>query len=473
MRFLNRKAESGRLDALVARRAAGLVAVWGRRRVGKTRLLTEWCGRHGGVYTVADQSAEAVQRRYFAEAVAARLPHFDEAEYSGWLPLLRRLSRDARAANWRGPLVFDEFPYLVAAAPALPSILQNWIDQEAAAGGLLVAIAGSSQRMMQGMVLDAAAPLYGRALEALELRPLPAMWIGQALGLTDAMQMLQAYTVWGGIPRYWELAEACGANLDRAVNRLVLDPLGPLHREPDRLLLEEMPPAASLRPLLDVIGSGAHRLSEIAGRLNLPATALSRPLSRLLNLGLVQREIPFGESEKTTRRALYRMSDPFFRFWFHVVAPHRAALASADAASRLVVWTRLREGLFAETWEALCRSAVPRLPALFGQPGLSPWLPACRWWRGSQPECDVVSCTADRECALIGEVKWSAIPVEDARLEQMARNVLNRPLPPGLPQEVIRVVFVPQTASGLSVTRHGVRVVDANAVLGQFSEGEE
>jgi len=63
MKFLDRKHELGRLDALALRRAAGLVALWGRRRVGKTRLLSEWCRRHDGVYTVADQSSATVQRR--------------------------------------------------------------------------------------------------------------------------------------------------------------------------------------------------------------------------------------------------------------------------------------------------------------------------------------------------------------------------------------------------------------------------
>ncbi|MDO8835028.1 MAG: ATP-binding protein, partial [Vicinamibacterales bacterium] len=351
MEFLDRRNELDRLDALVARSAAGLVAVWGRRRVGKTRLLTEWCNRHDGVYSVADQSAEPIQRRYFADAIAARLPGFSETEYPGWLPLLRRLSRDARAANWRGPLVFDEFPCLVSSSPTLPSILQNWIDQESSARGLLVAIAGSSQRMMQGMVLDASAPLYGRALEALPLQPLPAGWIGRALGLEQAADAVRAYAVWGGIPRYWELAEPYHASLDQAVERLVLDPIGPLHREPDRLLLEEMPSAAVLRPLLDVIGSGAHRLSEIAGRLGQAATSISRPMSRLVDLGLVQRETPFGESEKSSRRTIYRIADPFFRFWFRVVAPHRATLARAPHEARLALWQRLRGALEAETWE--------------------------------------------------------------------------------------------------------------------------
>jgi uncharacterized protein len=466
MRFLDRRNELARLDALVARGAAGLVAVWGRRRVGKTRLLTEWCHRHGGVYTVADQSAEPVQRRYFAEALAGTLPGFSETEYPGWLPLLRRLSRDARGAGWRGPLVFDEFPCLVASSPTLPSLLQNWIDKEASESGLLVAIAGSSQRMMQGMVLDASAPLYGRAVEALPLEPLPAGWIAQALGLTDAPSAVKAYAAWGGIPRYWELAEPFGDDLDGAVKAVVLDPLGPLHREPDRLLLEELPPAAALRPLLDVIGSGAHRLSEIAARLGQPATSLSRPMGRLVDLGLVQRETPFGESETSTRRSIYRIGDPFFRLWFHVVAPHRAMLASAPSVARLALWKRLQPALVAETWETLCRAALPSLPGLEEAGNAEcAWLPGRRWWRGNDPEWDVVSRATDGHAFLAGEVKWSARPIGERELERLASELLARPLPPGLPAHTQRALFVPAIGLNARDARRGVRVIDADAVL--------
>ncbi len=469
MRFLDRNLELARLDALVSRRAAGLAAIWGRRRVGKTRLLTEWCQRHDGVYTVADQSAEAIQRRYFAAALTVKLPGFGEVEYRDWPSLLRRLSAEARALSWRGPLVLDEFPYLVAASPALPSVLQNWLDHEAATGGLLVALAGSSQRMMQGLVLGANAPLYGRALEAFSLQPLPAGWIGTALGVADPVKNILAYAVWGGIPRYWELAAPFGDQLDAAVDALVLDPLGPLHNEPERLLLEEAPSALSLRPILDVIGGGAHRLSEIAGRLEAPVTSLSRPLARLQELGLVFRDTPFGEPEKTTRRAIYRIADPFFRFWFRVVAPHRALLASAPAAVRQELWAGAKPALVAQAWEELCRTAAPRcvgnIVAERAGGSSGPWLPARRWWHGNAPEWDLILSRTCRSQTVAGEVKWSEIQFAPAELEKVAGALARRPLPPGLDGEVTRVIFVPETTGAQERTSNGIHVVRAATVL--------
>jgi hypothetical protein len=189
-------------------------------------------------------------------------------------------------------------------------------------------------------------------------------------------------------------------------------------------------------------------------------------LGRLLDLGLVHKEIPFGESEKSSRRTIYRMADPFFRFWFRVVAPHRAALASAPHGSRLAVWHRLKDALVAETWETLCRSAVPGIAAFCEdtKPECS-WMPGRRWWKGRDPEWDVVSATTDGREALAGEVKWSGTPLGDADIERLAGALMARPLPPELPPHTRRVLFVPTTTSSVAVTSRGVRVIDAAAVM--------
>jgi hypothetical protein len=135
---------------------------------------------------------------------------------------------------------------------------------------------------------------------------------------------------------------------------------------------------------------------------------------------------------------------------------------------RLALWRRHKGALFAEAWEDLCRTAIHRLegvPGVSAASDSSPWLPASRWWRGNAPEWDVVTAAVDGSAALLGEVKWSAEPFEDARLETIAQDLLGRPLPSGVPGNVVRVIFVPRSASGKGETRGGVRVVEAGAVL--------
>jgi hypothetical protein len=139
-----------------------------------------------------------------------------------------------------------------------------------------------------------------------------------------------------------ELAERFGADIDAAVVSLVLNHAGPLHLEPDRLLVEEMPSATALRPLLDAVGGGAQRLSKIAVRLGTPATTLSRPLTHLQEPGLLQRDKPSGEPEPGGRRSRSRIGGPFTRVWFRVAAPHRAALAAGVTATRSALWGRCR-----------------------------------------------------------------------------------------------------------------------------------
>ena len=466
MRFLNRTGELAQLDALANREEGGLAVLWGRRRVGKTRLLLEWCRGHRGLYTVADSSAPAVQRRYVAQAIGERLGGFAEVEYPDWRALLRALARACSREGFRGPLVFDELPYLVTVDPSLATVLQAWIDHEAREARLIVAVCGSAQHMMQGLALDASAPLFGRASVILPVTPMSPAALAKGLGLREARDAVAAFAAWGGVPRYWELAEPYGGDLDRAVAELVLDPLGPLHREPDRLLAEELPQAGALRPVLDAIGSGAHRVSEIGGRLGQPATSLGRPLGRLIELGLVHREQPFGEPERGGKRSLYRISDPFFRLWFKVVAPHRGWLAAARRQGRLVLWRRSRGALVAEAWEELCRQAVPGL-ARRGGP-LERWgefAAAQRYWRGSGPEWDVVARALDGRTTVIGEVKWHERPGEDGELRGAAAALEGKGVPPGVEGEVVRVVFVPVRPRGRR-ERHGVVGIDAADVLG-------
>ena len=122
--------------------------------------------------------------------------------------------------------------------------------------------------------------------------------------------MLEAYSIWGGVPRYWELA-AGYKNSWHAVEELVLDPLGVLHHVPSRLLLDDLRETAQAASILSLIGQGCHRMSEIAVRLGKPATSLTRQLSRLLELGLIRREQLFGAPPRSSKKRCIVLRIPF------------------------------------------------------------------------------------------------------------------------------------------------------------------
>jgi len=460
VRFIDRADEMRRLDAALTVPGA-LAVIWGRRRVGKTRLLIEWSRLHNGLYAAAEPSAPAVQRRYLAAALEQRFPGFADVEYPDWRSFLSRLASEANGNGWPGPFVLDELPYLIAADPTLAGVLQAWVDTTP--GRPTLAVSGSSQRiMMHGAILSAGAPLYGRAREAFAVRPLKPGYLADLFPRAGGRDLLALYAAWGGMPRYWELAERFGLDLESAVDTLVLDPAGPLHPEPDRLLLEEVPPATALRPLLDVTGAGAHRVSEIAGRLGWPASSLSRPLAALTEMGLVRRETPFGSEPRSGKRSLYRIDDPFLRLWFRVVAPGRTALAQAPRETRLEYWRRHRAGLEALAWEELCRMAVPFLHRSASPlADLGPWEPAQRYWRRNEPEYDVMARSLDGRRLLVGEAKSPSRPLSAATRRFRPR----APAIPGAGElEIVPVVFAPSGAADPTVGT-GVHVIDARTVF--------
>lgn len=410
--FLDRREELRRLRALLRGPGAGLAVIFGRRRCGKSRLLQEALAGKRALYYVGDDREAALQRASLAADAARLLPGFDRVGYADWDALLERLWSEASPVS---VLALDEFPALVATSPELPSLLQKRLDARPGCGLRLVLL-GSSQRMMQGLVLDRSAPLFGRAREILRIGPLPAGWIAAALKLRDPTAAVEAFSVWGGIPRYWELAADSGS-LDEALRALVLSPLGVLHEEPAGLLLDDLRDTLQAASLLSVIARGAHRLSEIAARLEKPATALSRPMRRLVDLELVRRETPFGESPRDTKRALYKVADPFLRCWFRWVEPNRSRL-EAGLVGDVAQEVRGQLGHHvAGVWEELARASVPRLRC-HGRD----WRPAQRWWGSGldrQPmKIDIVAESVDRKALLFGEARWSA------KSEGVARELL-------------------------------------------------
>jgi AAA+ ATPase superfamily predicted ATPase len=440
--FLDRQEEASRLRRLLGRAEGSLGVVYGRRRCGKSRLLREILPPARTVYYVGDDREASLQRASLATEIGRLLPGFERVTYNDWDALVSRFWQEAPPGT---VLVLDELPSLVAVAGELPSLLQKVLDRESDRGVHLL-LSGSSQRMMQGLVLDRTAPLFGRAGEILKIAPLPAGWIAEALHLQAPERAVESYAVWGGTPRYWELAGDY-PDLRNALRDLVLSPLGVLSEEPSRLLLDDMRDATQAASILSLIGQGCHRLSEIAARLGRPATALSRPLQRLQEMDLVTREQPFAEEPRSSKRTLYKISDPFLRFWFRFVEPNRSRLGAGQLGVVEEEIVRRLGHHVGEIWEELARASVPLLPL-----GGGTWGPAGRWWGPGldrQPlEVDLVAQSHDGGKILVGEVKWSsprdAAPLL-AELEAKAKR-----LPVAAGREVVPALWLKEAAEGLA-----------------------
>ena len=432
--FLDREEELSRLRRLLAGRR-GFGVLYGRRRCGKSRLLSEALPAGRSAYYVADDRESPLQRAALAAELNHLITGFSRVTYPDWDTLLANAWNHAPAGS---VLAIDEFPALVAVAPEVPSLLQKKLDAHTSPGLHLI-LAGSSQRMMQGLVLGPSAPLYGRATEIMKIGPLGCGWVRKALRTKVDREAIEAFAVWGGIPRYWELA-ADYPDREAAILGLVLSPLGVLYDEPARLLRDDLRDLAQAASILALIGQGCHRLSEIAARLEKPATSLSRPIDRLLELGLVRRDQPFGASPRDSKRSLYRIEDPFLRFWFRFVEPNRSRLEARHGPAILRELRRHWSAHVAGVWEDLVLASIPRAP-YFGRS----WGLARSWWGPGTDratlEVDILAESTDGGSLLVGEAEWTTEP-DHRRLLAEIRKKADR-LPVGRGREVIVGVWTP------------------------------
>jgi uncharacterized protein len=330
--------------------------------------------------------------------------------------------------------------------------------------------------MMADVALNASAPLFGRATDVIHLGPLPPAYLRLASSKSKltAIEMLAAFTAWGGIPRYWELAFRASGSEEARVDHLVLDPLGTLHEEGIRLLQEEGVPMTEARPLLEAIGSGAHRLSEIASRVGKPATSLGRGLELLQSMQLVEREVPFGTSERDGKRSLYKIADPFLRLWFGVVAPRRGYLRVSSMQARKELLRSAWPILTGQAWEQLCRENLHKLDgsrvSVAGQ-GPQTFTAPKRWWQGSAPEWDLVSESQDGHL-LVGECKALLREATEKELLKHVREAAMKTLPPMAlsrsPDKLRRALFVPALAKNAPRKVEGWHIVTLDDLTALF-----
>ena len=344
--FTNRSREFEELDK--AARAGGLVVLFGRRRVGKTRLLTHWLEKRGGYYSQAIEAAVPMQIEQTARDIGPALP--SGIQPKTWMEFFELL----RFGSPGTVLCLDEFPYLVTSDASLPSVVQRWLDHQRPEGFTLV-LSGSSTGAMNDCFLNRAAPLYQRARKLIHLEPMDYGAFCGACGLDrSSKESFNLYSLVGGIPKYWEFVEAGATALDLA-EELFFGRSAFLEDEPLRILREEG--IAGLTPLsvLEAVGRGASKTSEIAARLGTAQTNLGRTLQQLLDASLLGREIPFGESLRTTKKTLYRIGDPSLRFWFRVYSPQRSLWGRLSLEEK----SKLLHDHAATVFEDYCRARHP------------------------------------------------------------------------------------------------------------------
>ena len=327
--FVNRVVELDLLEKRFASGKAEFFVLYGRRRVGKTELLARFCEGKRAIFFVSDLGSEVSMRTALSSAVNATLfgPDQISAVYASWEDLFQALGRAAQTE--RLVVVLDEFPYLVSAHPPVTSILQRVWDQTLKNSQAMLILCGSYIGMMEETLLGYQAPLYGRRTGQYYLEPFQFRDARSFFRIYSLEDQVRAYAVYGGTPAYLQTLQA-GISLAQNIQDGILTRGSFLYDEVRFILQQELREPRNYFAILQAIAAGKTRLNEIKGATGIEgATAY---LDTLQQLHLVERRVPVTETQPhKSRRGIYRLQDPYLRFWFRYVHPNRSQLERGGA----------------------------------------------------------------------------------------------------------------------------------------------
>jgi len=448
--FIGREKELKRLNTMYKSDKLEVAIVYGRRRVGKTTLINEFCKDKRTVFFAAmensaEMNLEALSGAIMAaemEAVYARKTastvtqsetkaesHPPVGEKTSAANVIFRNFSDAlvkiRELALRERLVFviDEYPYLAKAEPTISSLLQNYLDHQFKETRLFLILCGSSMSFMENQVLGYQSPLYGRRTGQFKIRPFDYRDTGLWFPAYSNEEKTIMYGVTGGVPLYLEQFSPEQSIRENLLNG-IFNNNAMLFEEPSNLLKQELREPATYNAIITAIASGKSKLTEIASTVGMESGLCSKYIGNLCALGIVKRETPV--TERNTKRPVYELEDFFFRFWYTFVPRNMAAIVSDrfDKLYTSAVESRLSDymGL---VFEKICRDyllyydeKLPFQPQDIGQ-----------WWGGNpvthkQAQIDVVAISGEERSAIIGSCKFrnEDIPVSEwERMKEYAR----------------------------------------------------
>lgn len=410
--FVDRELELAALEREYARRQASLVVVYGRRRVGKTALISTFIADKPALYYLATEESETQNRAMF-QSLAAEFVNNDilrEAALSRWEPIFRVIAQSADRSDRRTVIVVDEFQYLGMASPDFPSVFQRIWDTVLARSNVMVILCGSLVSMMESQTLAYDSPLYGRRTAQLKIGPIPFSQYHRFFPGMTMRELVERYSVTGGVPKYIESFEDC-PDIYQAIRENVLDRSGFLYDEPMFLLRGEVSDVGTYYSVIKTIAAGNRRTGQIASTLGVPATAIPGKLATLRDLGIVEREVPVTERQpEKSKRGLYRVCDVYLDFWFRFVQPNLSYIESGHPETAMA---RIRRNFIdnhvAYVYEEVCRERLWDMSA----DGKLPFRPerVGHWWGAGDAEIDVAAISDEENALLLGECKFWRQPV--------------------------------------------------------------
>lgn len=424
--FIGREQELSTLDKLYKTDKFEFAVIYGRRRVGKTALISKFAEKKKtifftGVETNAKQNLENFSRSIM-EFNTKMATDFSFNSFQAALEYVFELAQTQRII-----LVLDEYPYVARASKSLASTLQLLIDKHKDNSKLFLILCGSSMSYMEDHVLAYKAPLYGRRTAQLKIRPFDFFESCRYFKRFSIFDKALAYGMVGGTPQYLSQIDD-RLSIEDNIKDTYLNPTSSFFEEPTNLLKQEVREPAIYNAVITAIASGGSKMNEISGKVGENTSICTSYIKNLITLGVVKKESPYGE--KSTRKTIYSIEDNMFRFWYRFV-PENTSIIARGAAD--LAYKRIAPELpsyMGSVFEEICKQYLWKL--LLADKCTVSFNDLGRWWgtnpqTKSQEEIDIVG--ADKNSILLGECKWTNEKVDLSILEKLVErgNLFHQP----------------------------------------------
>ena len=402
--FIGRDRELNTLDKLYRSDKFEFVVIYGRRRVGKTALINQFIDDKKSIYFMGVESNEKQNLENFSKSIIEFSSGIEtETSFASFQAALEYAFK--LAEKERVILAVDEYPYVARASRSLASTLQLLIDKYKDTSKLMLILCGSSMSYMEDHVLAYKAPLYGRRTAQMKIQPFDFEESCRYLdNLSDEDKAL-IYGIVGGTPQYL-LQMSDKLSVEENIKNTYLNPMSFLYEEPINLLKQEVREPAIYNAIITAIAAGYSRMSEISSKVGEDTNVCSNYIKNLINLGIIQKETPYGE--KASKKSIYSIEDNMFYFWYRFVLDNNSVIARGAAD---LVYKRIEPQLphyMGRVFEEICKQYLWKQLLLGNVP--IEFISLGRWWgndpiQKSQAEIDIMG-EQDEESALFAECKW-------------------------------------------------------------------
>jgi len=317
--FINRTTELKALEEEYKKDTATFTVIYGRRRVGKTALISEYIRHKNHIYLYATEGNIGEQLRGFTKQikkfVSPQIAKYLKFEsFTDAFEFLAEFEHSSKLV-----LVIDEYQNLCKLEQGFSSSLQRVWDLYLSHTNIHLILCGSVLSMMHSEVLAYNAPLYGRRTTNIHLKSLHFQYISSFLPTVSKEDLMNIYASFGTIPKYLAEYDSKQSFIKNIENR-ILDKNTYLYSEGNFLLKQELSDAGTYFAILESISKGNTKVGNIASNLSKPSTYLTPYLQKLLELDILIKEVPITETNPLkSKLGRYKIKDKFLNFWFYYV----------------------------------------------------------------------------------------------------------------------------------------------------------